>query len=152
MIKFTYHEGNRKRKGIIMKRKSKLQCSSMALAFLLFSTITVSAYHFRGYFSRNVGYGNQPAYSDYVYKINSSGNWVLQVTKNSSNADMKYELANSEGQIRGSGKTSSSTFGPIELSSSGQAGFKYKLKATKMSNNPLKAYSVEANWDTDVNK
>ncbi|AWZ47668.1 hypothetical protein C3495_01880 [Clostridiaceae bacterium 14S0207] len=136
-----------------MYMKKKAKCAILTIAIMGSAALTVSAYHFRGYFSRNVGYGNRPAVSDYVYKMQSSRNWVLNVTSNKSSKSMRYELVNSNGENRGTGKTSSGTFRPTELSCSGQQGNKYKLKVTKMADhNPMKAYSVIANWDTDANK
>lgn len=63
----------------------------------------------------------------------------------------KYEIVNSNDQSRGSGKTSDTTFGITQLTCSGTAKYKYRLKVTKMSNNPLNAPFIEADWDTDVN-
>lgn len=122
------------------------------LVISLFTFTTVFAYHFRGYQCRNVGYGNQPVLSDPLYKIISSGDWVVSCTQNPDNARMKYEIVNSENQVRGNGTTTSYTFGPLELSSSGQEGHYYKERITKMSSNPLKAYLIESSWDADANQ
>lgn len=119
------------------------------LQFLLFPP--AHAYNFRGYFSRNVGYANGPAYSDFLYKVVYHGNWVVSCIANSKSANMKYEIVNSNNEQRGLGVTSSTTFGPRELTCTGEAGYKYKLKVSKTTSNPFAAYPIEAYWDTDAN-
>lgn len=132
------------------KTKTTISLLTIVCLAVLFA-VTVSAYSTRGYYSGYVGYGNLPAYSSYLYKIETGRNWCVACTANPSHALMKYEIVNSNGESRGSGKTSNTTFGLASLTCSGTAGYKYRLKITKMSYNPLKAYYIEADWDTDVN-
>src|SRR3712207_8326163 len=90
---------------IYMDMNKKAKCAILTIAIMGSAALTVSAYHFRGYFSRNVGYGNRPAVSDYVYKMQSSRNWVLNATSNKSSKSMRYELVNSNGENRGDRKS-----------------------------------------------
>src|SRR3712207_7903376 len=42
---------------IYMDMNKKAKCAILTIAIMGSAALTVSAYHFRGYFSRNVGYG-----------------------------------------------------------------------------------------------
>lgn len=136
-----------------MKLNIKRRALSLFTVICLIAlfAFSASAYHFRGYFSRNVGYANQPAYSDDLYKVGSQGKWAVSCIANSKSANMKYEIVNSNGDQRGLGITSSSTFGPTELNCTGETGHVYRLKVSKTGSNPLAAYPIEAYWDTDAN-
>lgn len=137
----------------MIKNKSKFKVKFLGLSMvglLLFCTPVLAA-HFRGTFARNVGYGNLPAYSDKVYKVVENGNWMFIVNENKSIAEMNYSIVNSNNETRGASRNTSGTGTIYRLSSSGGAGYYYKLRVKKTSSNPLKAYTIQADWDPDAN-
>lgn len=134
-----------------IKSKLVLKVFALSMISVLLLTTSVFAAHFRGTFSRNVGYGNLPAYSDNVYKVVTDGNWMFKVNSNPSISEMNYAIVNSNKETRGASRNTSGTGTIYRLSSSGSAGHYYKLRVKKTSSNPLKAYTIQADWDPDAN-
>lgn len=136
-----------------MKKINKFICGFSVLLFLFTVMLTnVFAYHTRGSYSGSPGFFNQPADSDTLYKVETHRDWVVSGTANPAKSLTEYKLVNSNGATRGKSFTSSSTFGIVELTSTGERGYMYKMRLTKQSSNLFSMYHIEADWDTDSNR
>lgn len=129
-------------------RLKRLVVAISAFSIIVGGTLSVQAREIGEFSSFKVTYKGAEKFTGYLYKAVTNGNGVVNLSNDTGTAWITANMKNSDGVFRGGVNLQRCT--RKEFSSTGTAGYKYRLGLKKTNNTGGDSVVIKGSWSPDA--